>query len=153
MAKKVDLTLITPQQAKEIGAEINHLERMLQADKSSPSPKIQDVAEFNAEIAKKKKILNDHTPKPFSGKTKDKAAKRIKELDTFIKEQMPSAKSYYQSYPKNGGCDNDFERAVIQQMAFQSNPKIQQAVAERKNLLGRLEPHDPYIRSVENLRK
>ena len=153
MAKKVDLTLITPQQAKEIGAEINHLERMLQADKSSPSPKIQDVAEFNAEIAKKKKILNDYTPKPFRGKTKDKAAKRIKELDTFIKEQMPSAKSYYQSYPKNGGCDNDFERAVIQQMAFQSNPKIQQAVAERKNLLGRLEPHDPYIRSVENLRK
>ena len=152
MAKKVDLTLITPQQAKEIGAEINHLERMLQVDRMSPSPKIQDVAEFRADIAKKKKILNNYTPKPFRGKNKDKAAKRIKELDSFIKEQMPSSKSYYQNYPKNGGCDNDFERAVRQQMAFQSNPKVQKAVAERKNLVGRLEPQDPYIRSVENLR-
>ena len=53
MAKK-DLTLITPQQATEIRAEINHLEKMLQADRRSRSPKIQDEAEFMAEIKKKK---------------------------------------------------------------------------------------------------
>jgi hypothetical protein len=38
-------------------------------------------------------------------------------------------------------------------MAFQTNPKIQKAIAERKNLIGRLEPNDPYIRNIENLRR
>jgi hypothetical protein len=153
MKKKIDLTLATPQQLKEIGAEINHLERMLKVDQASDSPKIQDVAEFNDNVSAKKKLLADHTPKPFRGKNKDKAAKRVKELDSFIQEQMPRTNSYYQKYPKGDGCDNDFERTVIQQMAFQSNPAIQKAVAERKHLLGRLEPHDPYIRNIESLRR
>jgi len=152
MAKKIDLTLATPQQIKEIGAEINHLEKMLEVDKRSRSPKIQDEAEFRANIAAKKKLIEQHSPKPFRGKTKDIAAKRIKELDNFIKQEMPRAKDYYKPYPKNG-ADNVFERAVQQQMAFQTNPKIQKAIAERKNLIGRLEPNDPYIRNIENLRR
>jgi len=151
--KKIDLTLATPQQVKEIGAEINHLEGMLKADQMSGSPKIQDVAEFNENVSAKKKLLEEHTPKPFRGKNKDKDAKRVKELDSFIKEHMPRKASYYQKYPKGDGCENDFERAVNQQMAFQTNPVIQKAVAERKNLLGRLEPNDPYIRNIENLRR
>jgi hypothetical protein len=149
---KIDLTLATPQQIKEIGAEINHLEKMLEADKRSRSPKIQDEAEFRANIAAKKKLIEQHSPKPLKGKSKDVAAKRIKELDSFISDQMPKRKDYFQGYPKNG-ADNDFERAVQQQVAFQTNPKIQKAINERKLLLGRLEPHDPYIRNIENLRR
>lgn len=149
---KIDLALATPQQIKEIGADIRGLENMLEADKRSRSPKIQDEAEFKANIESKKKLIESHSPKPFRGKTKDKAAKRVKELDKFISDQMPKKKAYYQRYPKNG-ADNDFERAVNQQIAFQTNPKIQQAIAERKNLIGRLEPHDPYIRNIENIRR
>jgi hypothetical protein len=151
MAKKVDLTLATPQQVREIGAEINHLEGMLKADQSKPNPKIQDVEEFNSVIKKKKELLATHAPKPFRGKNKDKAAKRIKELDSFIKEHMPSEKDYYQKYPK--GCDNNFERAVNRQVVFQTDPTIQKAIAERKYLWGRLEPDDPYKRNIEGLRK
>jgi hypothetical protein len=65
---KIDLTLATPQQIKEIGAEINHLEKMLEADKRSRSPKIQDEAEFRANIAAKKKLIEQHSPKPLKGK-------------------------------------------------------------------------------------
>ena len=151
MAKKIDLTMATPQQVNEIRADINHLEKMLDADKRSRSPKIQDVAEFNMELDKKRKLLATHTPKPFRGKNKDKAAKKIKELDSFIQEHMPKSRDYYQRQPK--GCSNDFDRAVQQQIAFQTNPKIQKAIAERKYLVARLEPNDPTLRSVENLRK
>jgi len=151
MAKKTDLTLVTPQQVQEIKRDIKHLENMLERDKRSGSPKIQDTEEFRAEITKKKKILETHAPRPFRGKNKDKAAKRIKELDTFIQEHMPRSRDYFQSAPK--GCNNDFERTVQQQIAFQTNPNIQKAIAERKHLLGRLEPHDPVIRNIENLRR
>lgn len=152
MAKKIDLTLATPQQVKEIGADINHLEKMLEVDKRRPHPKIQDVAEYNEEIKKKKILLTNHAPKPLRGKNKDKAAKRIKELDSYIKDQMVRKADFNKRYPKDS-CDNDFERAVNQQMAFQSNPEIQKAIKERKHLWGRLEPQDPMIRNVENLRR
>jgi len=150
MAKK-DLTLITPQQATEIRAEINHLEKMLQADRRSRSPKIQDEAEFMAEIKKKKDILEKHAPRQLRGKSKDKAWKRVKELDSFIQEHMPRKRDYYMR-PTDGGV-NDFERAVQQQMAFQKNPQIQKAVQERKYWMGRLEPQDPTVRNIENLRR
>ncbi len=153
MVKKIDLTLATPQQVKEIGGEINYLEKMLEADKRSPSPKIQDEAEFVTEITKKKKLLANHTPKPFRGKNKDKAVKRMKELKSFIQSHMPRTNAYYKRYPKNRSCDNDFEKTVKQQMAFQSNPNIQKAIAEFKNKAGRLEPDDPTIRSIENFRR
>jgi len=143
--------MATPQQINEIRADINRSEKMLEADKRSRSPKIQDVAEFNMELDKKRKILEDHTPKPFRGKNKDKAAKRIRELDSFIQEHMPKSRDYYQQQPK--GCNNDFERTVNQQIAFQTNPKIQKAVAERKHLVARLEPQDPTLRNIERLRR
>ena len=156
--KKVDLTLATPQQVKEIGAEINHLERMLEADKQRPNPKIQDIGEYNEEIKKKKTLLSNHAPVQFRGKNKDKAAKRIDELDSFIQDHMPKKKEYYMRYPKASrdneeNCDNNFERAVNQQIAFQTNPAIQKAITERKYLVGRLEPQDPTLRNIENLRK
>jgi len=148
---KKDLTLITPQQAIEIRAEINHLEKMLQADRRSRSPKIQDEAEFMAEIKKKKDILEKHAPRELRGRSKDNAWKRVKELDAFIKEHMPSKREYFMR-PTDGGV-NDFERAVRQQMKFQSDPKIQRAVQERKYWMGRLEPKDPTVRNIENLRR
>ena len=152
MAKKIDLTLATPQQVREISADINHLEQMLKADQAKPHPKIQDVAEYNEEIKKKKDLLAAHAPVQFRGKNKDKAAKRIKDLDSFIKSHMVKKNDFYKRYPKSG-CDNDFERAVNQQMYFQSNPEIQKAIKERKYLVGRLEPQDPMIRNIENLRR
>ena len=149
--KKIDLSMVTPMQAADMKAEITHLERMLESEKRSRSPKIQDVAEFNVELDRKRKILANHTPKPFRGKNKDKAAKRIKELDSFIQVHMPKARDYYRKQPT--GCNNDFERTVNQQIAFQTNPKIQKAVAERKNLIARLEPQDPTLRNIERLRR
>ncbi len=152
MAKKIDLTLATPQQCTEIRQEINHLERMLESDKRSRSPKIQDVEEFKAEISKKKKMLEAHAPKALRGKNKDKAFKRAKELGKFIEEQMPKSKDYFKQGPKRG-CDNDFDRTVRQQIIFQTDPKIQKAIHEYKNLMGRLEPNDPTIRNIERLRR
>jgi len=148
---KIDLAMATPAQVADMKQEINHLERMLESDKQRRSPKIQDEAEFNVELDRKRKILENHTPKPFRGKNKDKAAKRVKELDSFIQDHMPKSRDYFQKQPT--GCSNDFERTVEQQIAFQTNPKIQKAVAERKFLIARLEPNDPSLRNIERLRK
>jgi len=97
-------------------------------------------------------MLEKHAPKQLRGKTKDKAAKRAKELGKFIEEQMPKSKDYFKQGPRHG-CDNDFDRTVKQQVIFQTDPKIQKAVQEYKYLMGRLEPQDPTIRNIERLRR
>ena len=153
MAKQFDTTLASPQQILELERDVSHLTKMLKADRQSKGGnKIQDETEFMAEVNKKKDLLAKHAPKRLRGKNKDKAKKRADELDGFIQEHMPSAEAYYQKYPKYG-CNSDFEKAVKQQVAFQTNPKLKQAIKERKYWLGRLEPDDPTIRNIENLRR
>jgi len=149
MKKNINLALLTPQQETEIRREISDLERMIIADRQLKTPKIQDETEFRANIQKKKKLLDDHTPRPLRPKEKDQAAKRVKELDKIIAEHMPRKKDYY----RRATQDMDFERAVNQQMVFQQNKQLQGMILERKHLLGRLEPQDPHIRNIENLRK
>ncbi len=153
MAKKIDLALASPQQVNEIQSSINHLEKMLEVDRRRPTPKIQDTVEFKAEIKKKKELIAKHAPKALRGKNKDKAWKKAKELGAYLQEHMPRSKAYHQKYPKGDCCDNSFERAVQQQMAFQTNPKLQKAAQEYKYLMGRLEPSDPYARNIERLRQ
>ena len=47
----------------------------------------------------------------------------------------------------------DFERAVEQQVAFQSNPRMQKAITIYKNLMARIDPSDPTVRNIEMLRR
>ena len=92
-----DLVHASVKQIAEVKQEINHLENMLKADEVSGRPKIQDKTEFNADIVKKKKLLEVHTPRKFRGVKGNKAYARSKELKKFIKDAMPKQKDYFQS--------------------------------------------------------
>ena len=149
-----DLVHASVDQIREIKNDIAHLERMLKADQSQTTPKITDVTEFKAEIAKKKKLIKNHAPKKLKGKEASKAYAKAKELKKIIQEAMPSSKEYYRPYPKGeNGHNFDFERAVKQQMAFQTDPKIQKAVINYKSILRRIDPDNPEITNIELLRK
>ena len=65
---------------------------------------------------------------------------------------MPKTKDYYQRYPKDGNS-YDFDRTVRQQIAFQTDKNIKNAVKEYKNIMRRLDPQDPTISNIELLRK
>lgn len=146
-----DLAFITPNQAAKISQEIDYLETMLKADQASRRPKIQDIGEVVQNIKKKKDILENHVPKKLRGQTSNKAFARAKELADKIKEELPTKKDYFMPYPKDESS-SDFERAVRQQIRFQTDPKIQSMVREYKHLVARIDPSDPTIRDIERLR-
>jgi len=146
---ELDLVHASPSQIQELKSEINYLESMLASEAGS---KIQDRTEFNAEIAKKREVLQAHAPKKLRGEKANKLLKQARELEKDIKEAMVPAKEAYQPYPKNGSSF-DFERSVKQQMAFQLNKGIQKKVAHYKNIMRRLDPDDPTIANIERLRR
>ena len=150
--QKLDLVHLSVDNINGIKQEIAELENMLKSDKASGSPKIQNEVEFRAEINSKKKLLKDHAPEELKGQAQNKAFKRVHELKEIIQDAMPSNKEYYQPYPKDGST-HDFERVVKQQMAFQSDKNMQNAVQEYKHLMRRIDPQDPTITNVELLRK
>ena len=155
MAKrqKLDLVHATPSQITELKADIDAAKRMLDADAQSGRPKIQDRQEFVREhITAKQKILDDHSPKRLRGENANKLLKQAREMADEITEAMPKTNDYYQRYPKGGGSSHDFERAVKQQMAFQTNKVLQKKITAYKNIMARIDPDDPTIRNIEKLR-
>jgi hypothetical protein len=152
--KEEDLVYMTPDQIREMRADIDSLDRMLKVDESGVygRPKIQDKVEFQEELNKKKKTLRAHTPKKVTGVEANKLFARSKELKQKIQDAMVPTKDFYQSYPKGGGSSFDFERAVRQQMAFQRDPKMQQDIAEYKQIVRRLDPDDPMNSNIEHFR-
>ena len=117
--------------------------------------KISDRAEIEKQISTKKKLLKDHSPRKLKGQKANRAYEEAKKLADFIREQMPSRKDYFRPYSKASDDHNrqsDFEKAVVQQMAFQKNAKVQQAIIKYKNIMRRLDPSDPTISNIENLR-
>lgn len=156
--KTIDLALMTSQQVKETEAEITFLEKMLKADQSGEfgRPKITDTGEFRAKIIEKKELLDNYSPRKMRGPSANKAYARAKELAEKIKAEMPSNKDYNRSYPSKKSrvsADFDFERAVQQQVAFQTNRGLQNMIHEYKNIMARIDPDDPTIRNIETLRE
>ncbi len=145
---------------REKREEIKEMETMLAGGKADRDvayrkDKIQEPELIKHEIKKRQKFIEMNTPKKFSGVEANKAYKRVKELKEQLKEAMPSQKLFNQRYPSSSdraSKASDFERAVQQQMTFQS-PKIQQAVAEYRHLMIRLDPSNPMVRNIENLRR
>ena len=152
----LDLVHITPARIKELKQEINSLERMLKDDRASGRPKIQDEVEFKAQIKKRQKELDTHMPVKFTGQQANKAYDLAKKLKVYIQNRMPSKKAYFQKQIKDADGHSkyqDFENAVNQQIAFQTDPKIQKAVRAYKYIMAKLDPNDPRVRNIEMLRR
>lgn len=152
----LDLVHITPARINELKQEINSLEKMLKDDRASGRPKIQDEVEFKDQIKKRQKELEEHRPKKFEGQQANKAYELAKKLKAYLQKKMPSKRLYFQKQIKDSDSHNkyqDFEAAVQQQIAFQTDPKIQKAVRAYKHIMARLDPEDPRIRNIEMLRR
>ncbi len=151
-----DLVHCSHEQIKELKNDISGLEKMLVADKASGHPKIQDEELFQKQIRNKQKILEDHAPTKFKGQKANTAFARAKELKKIIQDAMPKERDFYREYPGKGTSHKDemaFEKAVQQQIKFQTDPKIQKATRELKHINRRLDPDDPTITNLEALRK
>lgn len=156
---------MTTEQINQTKKDIADLENMLKADRSSRHPKITDEVEFLKDVKEKKQLLKDHAPQPFeSDGQKNKAYEAAKKLRAFISAQMPSRRDYYQNYPRevdrygnpispDHNAKMAFDRAVRQQMKFQTHPKILRAVHLYKNIMRRIDPADPTITNIELLRR
>ena len=154
--QRIDMALITVQRAKELESEIKALENMMRDDIATGRPKIQDKKEFVGQITKRKKELTDFGAREFKEREKNEAYDTAKRLRKYIQKRMPSSRDYHRGYPKSGdghSTHGDFEKAVQQQMAFQTNPRLQKAVTIYKNLMQRIDPSDPTVRNIEMLRK
>ena len=156
------MSLITNKRAKELESEINDMEKMLKSPVGDRH--IGDKAEFMGEVRKRKDELRAFAPRELKGAKANEAYAIAKRLRSYIQKGMPSSRDYFRRYPKEKDKDGnviipdhnekrDFERAVEQQVAFQSNPRMQKAITIYKNLMARIDPSDPTVRNIEMLRR
>ncbi len=158
--KKPDLVLATNEQITEWKRDIDSMERMMagkEIDSGVYGRKdlIQDPGHIQHEIEKRKKMIETHSPRKFTGNAANEAYKRAKILKEEIVKAMPTAKDYFQPYPSGKTPTHrgiDFENTVRQQMAFQSS-EMQKKVREYKFLMGNIDPSNPTVRNIEMLRK
>jgi septal ring factor EnvC (AmiA/AmiB activator) len=155
---KAEKVFMTDKQIAEVKSEIASIEKLL---KRSENPKdhvgraIQDPAELHKEIAKHKKLLEDHVPAKFRGENANRKLKEARKLAEEIKAAMPRSKDYFNRYPKGSDGHSrhaDFERSVQQQMAFQ-HPDMQKKILRYKSIMRRIDPQDPTITNIEALRE
>uniref|UniRef100_A0A6H1Z744 Uncharacterized protein n=1 Tax=viral metagenome TaxID=1070528 RepID=A0A6H1Z744_9ZZZZ len=117
--------------------------------------KIQEPDLLKHEINKRKRFIQENTPKKLTGVDANKAYKRVKEIAEQLREKMPNAKLFNQRYPSSSdraSKTQDFERAVQQQMEFQK-PETQRMVAEYRHLVAKLDPANSSMRNIEALRR
>lgn len=151
-----DIVHMTEAQCNEVRQEINSMEKMLSDTRPWVRDKITDESEVRQQIAGKKKLLTDHSPRKMRGPKANKAYTEAKKLAQFIREEMPTHNQYFQPYRKDSDShtkQSDFEKAVVQQVAFQKNAKLQQAITRYKNICRRLDPDDPTVTNIESLRE
>ncbi len=137
--------------------DIKHLEGMLRADRTrGDKRKISNESEILQEIKQKQSLIDEHIPHKLKGQTANKAYAEAKKLANEIKEAMPSGRAYRQPYPgKNTSHkkERDFEDAVRQQVAFQTDKKLKMKVKRFRAMMAELDPSDPRVRNIENLRR
>lgn len=141
-------------------SEIKELESMLRGGQVASgvgfrNDKISDPDLIRAEIARREKFIKSNTPVKLKGEDANKAYKRAKEIAEELKEVMPSKKMFFQRYPTGtdrASRETNFEEAVRQQMAFQ-NPQVQRKVDEYRHIMSRLDPSNPMVRNIEQLRR
>jgi len=147
-----DLVYLSESQIKDIKSDISALKRMLEEDKQRVQKKITDPARVQKEIRDKKKLLEVHSPVRFKGTEANKAYKELKEIGEKIKGAMLPTREYNQMYPDGTNKELDFERAVQQQIKFQTDPLLTRLQNRFQYLARRLDPDDPMMPNIERLR-
>lgn len=145
-------TFLSDKQIRDIKADIASEERMLRNPDTSKY--IMDRGEILKGISKKQKILHDHVPEKLTGESANKLYAHAKKLAAWIAEYQPTKKELFRK-PVSESDDHtkimDFERAVKHQVEWMK--KGQKAVETYRYIMRRLDPENPNIGSVEQLRR
>jgi len=153
-SSSLDLVFLGKDQIRGIKEEITFLKKMLDEDATRGNhKKISDPDRIKREMREKKELLETHTPVKLKGTKANKAYKELEEISEKLKESMLSGKQFNQMYPKSSGSELDFERAIKQQVEFQTNPKLVRMQNRFKYLASKIDPDDPIMSNVERLRK
>lgn len=151
-----DKVYATNQQLLEAETEVKELEGMLEEDRRRKSPRISSVEDVKKQIVKRKRFIKEFKPAKARGQNANRMYAEAKKLREEIANAMPTAEKYFQRDVKNS--DNhtkamEFERAVQQQIKFQTSPDMQRKVVRYKHIMARIDPSDPTIRNIESLRR
>ena len=136
-----NLTVATRQHLEE---KIRENEALLKAagEKTYKSEERVDTAQVKRNIEKDKATLEAAMPEKFSsGAEKDKQYSRAKELAEKIKEGMPTSNEMRTCPP---GMINRH---------LKLDRENRERIDEWKNIMRRLDPSDPNVANVENLRQ
>lgn len=156
MRKKAEKVFLSDAVIRDEQQEIKRLERMLKEDRASGRNKISDEAAFQREIEEKKKKIEKHIPHKLTGRKQNEAYKKAKKLKTEIQEVLQSEKKFNLPYPSSGAThkkERDFEDAVEHEMRILKDSGLQRKMGEYKALMAQIDPQDPRVRNIENLRR
>lgn len=154
--EKIDLVHMSNAQILETEKDINGMQAMLDSPLEHVKSKITDRAAVEAEIKKKRKLVETHAPKKYRGANANKMLAKARKLEKIIQDAMPKQKDYFQSNASQKDSHlkrKGFEDTVNQQIAFQTDPKVQRAVRGFKHIMRRIDPQDPTIANIEMLRR
>ena len=152
MAKLKPREFITPERVREIKSEIKALERQISGGDDNSSmgvgfmqhavSQVSNPEDIQREISKKKRHLEDGTPKPFETVAmKNSAYNWAKKAERWIKENAPQGKDVFIKYPKPGVEEHDFDRSVKRMTNWMQ--KGNKVMSQYRYIMRRLDPKNP----------
>ena len=155
MRRRQEKIFLSESTIKDEKQEIERLERMLEKDRRSGRNLISDEALFKKEIEERKRHLEEHTPHKLTGQPQNRAYEEAKKLKKDIQEALLSHSKFHQPYPKANASQKkqrEFQEAVEHETRILRDQALQEKMIRYKELMTRIDPDDPRVRNLENLR-
>lgn len=142
---------LTAEHRAEIENDIKILQNQLQCNEN-PSDgvgflkhvqdQIQTPADIQRELIKKRKQLDNGTPKPYETTAQaNKAYEYAKKLEKYIRDNRQREKDIFVKYPTPGRREHDFARSVNREVDWMKNGK--RAEMAYRYIMRRLDPQNP----------
>lgn len=152
------VNLLNPGQKRDIEGKIESLERFLKEHKNSSFKRIREADEGFArqELKRYRAMLAARTAPAVSGTDRDKVVRRVKYLETKIRDGMPTKDEMMGKRHSNPGQPNSKYQEAIPSVVDQHmkwEAKNAGNIREWKHLKRILEPDNPDATNVEQLRK
>jgi hypothetical protein len=139
---------LTESQIREERGNIQHLERMLEKS----GGKISDKKEFMADLNRRKKILEEGTPRKATGREADRLYNKAKKLREELRQKLVPQNKHFLHYPKEDKR-RDLEVSVSAKVKEMTDRKLQDNIRKYKDIMRRVDPSDPTVTDIDFLRK
>jgi len=109
--------------------------------------------DLKKELLEKKAWLRKYTPEKLTKAQANKAYAKAKKLKEKIQAKLLPSKHYYQFYPTTRKKEKDFDDVVNHEVDLLRDREYKRDVAEYRDLMRRLDPSDPRVTNLEELRE